>query len=132
MPPPSAQSPQPPMWAIQLWGETWPLPPRLSQPTSMNIAVIRPQAMKAPMLGMTMLDRNVPNCCTRTRALVPDPAGPDVVVAVVAIVSFPFDQFAATSDGASGDVSDVSHALFTGSMHTNGPNAKHSGIIFCP
>ena len=34
----------------------------------MNNAVIRPQAMKAPMFGMTMLDRNVPNFCTLTRA----------------------------------------------------------------
>ena len=53
-----------------------------AQPTSMNNAVIRPQAMIAPMLGMIMLDRNVPNCCTRTRA---PPRGADVVVVVVAM-----------------------------------------------
>ena len=38
------------------------------QPTSMNRAVIRPHAMNAPMFGMTMLDKNVPNFCTWTRA----------------------------------------------------------------
>ena len=34
---------------------------------SMNRAVIRPQAMNAPMLGITMLDRKVPNFWTWTR-----------------------------------------------------------------
>ncbi len=34
----------------------------------MNIAVISPHAMNAPMLGMTMLDRKVPNFWTLTRA----------------------------------------------------------------
>ena len=38
-----------------------------SQPCSMNSAVIRPQAMNAPILGMTMFDSAVPNFCTRTR-----------------------------------------------------------------
>ena len=38
------------------------------QPTSMNRAVSRPQAISAGMLGMIMLDRNVPNFCTWTRA----------------------------------------------------------------
>ena len=33
---------------------------RVIHPVSMNSAVIRPQAMKAPMLGSTMFDRNVP------------------------------------------------------------------------
>src|SRR6476646_4386133 len=80
-------------------------------PTGMKKAVIRPQAMIAPMFGMTMLDRNVPNCCTRTRALVPDPDGPEVVVAVVAIVSFPFDRSAATWMEVGAGTSDVSHAL---------------------
>ena len=37
-------------------------------PTGMKNAVIRPQAMIAPMFGMIMLDRNVPNFCTWTRA----------------------------------------------------------------
>ena len=32
-----------------------------SQPALMNRAVIRPQAMNAPMLGMTMFDSAVPN-----------------------------------------------------------------------
>ena len=49
-------------------GEPSPMPSSGSQPTSMNRAVIRPHAMNAPMLGMTMLDRNVPNFCTWTRA----------------------------------------------------------------
>ena len=46
----------------------------------MNIAVISPHAMNAPMLGMTMLDKKVPNCCTRTRA--PTPGAAEVVVAI--------------------------------------------------
>ncbi len=33
-------------------------------PSGMKNAVIRPQAMIAPMFGMIMLDRNVPNFCT--------------------------------------------------------------------
>ena len=39
--------------------------------------------MIAPMLGMIMLDRKVPNCCTRTRA---PPRDSDVVVVVVAML----------------------------------------------
>jgi hypothetical protein len=35
----------------------------------MNSAVIKPQAMKAPMFGITMFDSAVPSCCTRTRRL---------------------------------------------------------------
>ena len=37
------------------------------QPVSMKRAVIRPQAMNAPMLGRTMFDRNVPKRWTWTR-----------------------------------------------------------------
>src|SRR3954451_10713716 len=37
------------------------------QPVSMKSAVIRPQAMKAPMLGSTMFDRKVPNRWTCSR-----------------------------------------------------------------
>jgi hypothetical protein len=36
----------------------------------MKRAVMSPQAIKAPMLGMIMPDRNVPNLWTCTRALV--------------------------------------------------------------
>lgn len=39
-----------------------------SQPVSMNSAVRNPQAMKAPMLGMTMPLRNLPNLERRSRA----------------------------------------------------------------
>ena len=42
-----------------------------SQPTSMNRAVSSPHAISAGMLGMIMLDRNVPNFCTWT--LAPEP-----------------------------------------------------------
>ena len=41
--------------------------------------------MNAPMLGMTMLDRNVPNFCTRTRAPEPE-AGVEVVVAMLIVL----------------------------------------------
>ena len=41
---------------------------RVIQPVWMNSAVIRPQAMNAPMLGRTMLDKKVPNRWTWTRA----------------------------------------------------------------
>jgi hypothetical protein len=44
---------------------------------------MRPQAMKAPMFGKTMLDRNVPNLCTWIRAPVRG-----AVVAVAAIEGF--------------------------------------------
>ena len=37
-----------------------------NQPASINRAAIRPQAMKAPMLGMTIPLRNRPNFCTRS------------------------------------------------------------------
>ncbi len=36
----------------------------------MNSAVMMPQAMNAPMLGMIIPDRNVPNFWTCTRMLV--------------------------------------------------------------
>ena len=78
MPPPSSS--QPPISATQLSGES-PIPSSGSQPTSMNRAVMKPQAMNAPMLGITMLERNVPNFCTRTRA--PEPAAGVVVVAML-------------------------------------------------
>ena len=51
------------------------------QPSGMKKAVIRPQAMIAPMFGMIMLDRKVPNFCTWTRA----PLRGAAVVAVEAI-----------------------------------------------
>ena len=59
------------------------MPSWVIQPTWMKSAVIRPQAMKAPMFGMTMLDRNVPNFWTWTRA----PLGAAVSAEVVAIES---------------------------------------------
>jgi hypothetical protein len=54
-----------------------------------------------------------------------------VVVAVVAIVSFPFESNCCDVMEASGECSDLSHAQHL-SMHTNGSNAKHSGMNFCP
>src|SRR5437762_11196714 len=43
-----------------------------SHPVGMNSAVMRPQAMNAPMLGMTMPARNPPMRWTCTRAPVPE------------------------------------------------------------
>ncbi|CAH0213639.1 hypothetical protein SRABI128_02033 [Microbacterium sp. Bi128] len=40
------------------------------KPAGMKSAVMKPQAMKAPMLGMIIPDRNVPNFWTCTRMLV--------------------------------------------------------------
>jgi hypothetical protein len=40
----------------------------LIQPTLMKIAVIRPHAMNAPILGITMFDKKVPNRWTATLA----------------------------------------------------------------
>ena len=37
------------------------------KPLGIKSAVIRPQAINAPMLGIIMLERNVPSFCTRTR-----------------------------------------------------------------
>ena len=42
------------------------------QPISMKRAVIRPQAMNAPMFGITMFDKKVPNRWIWTRT---PPAG---------------------------------------------------------
>ena len=52
-----------------------------SQPTSMTRAVSSPHAISAGMLGMIMLERNVPNFCTRT--LAPEPVGAVNVVAML-------------------------------------------------
>jgi hypothetical protein len=38
------------------------------QPAWMNSAVMKPHAMNAAMFGRIMLDKNVPNLCTCTRA----------------------------------------------------------------
>ena len=67
MPAPS-KSPQPPIRATQPAGSRSELNRLGNQPVLMNNAVIRPQAMKAPILGMTMLDSDVPSFCTWTRA----------------------------------------------------------------
>src|SRR6476620_4622683 len=85
------------------------------QPTGMKNAVIRPQAMIAPMFGMTMLDRNVPNrwACTRT------PAPLDVIV----VVAIWFLSVAGR---------DAHHALLSGFCNTFGHVAKCSGTFFCP
>lgn len=37
-----------------------------NQPSAINRAAMKPQAMKAPMLGMTMPLRNRPNFCIRS------------------------------------------------------------------
>jgi hypothetical protein len=96
--------------------QAWSPPPRLIHPTSMNMAVIRPQAMKAPMFGSTMLDKNVPNLCTCTRAPPRDGA-----VAVDAIGS------SSLSHGR-----DACHVSMWLILHVFGHIAKHSGINFCP
>ena len=56
-------------------------------PSGMKNAVISPQPMIAPMFGMIMLERNVPNCWTRTRAPArgADSVGVLFVVVVVAM-----------------------------------------------
>src|SRR3954449_6066773 len=51
-----------------------------AHPLGMKKAVMRPQAMNAPRLGMIMPLRNVPNFCTPTRA------PPDVRAAVDSVV----------------------------------------------
>jgi hypothetical protein len=66
--PPPANSPQPPISATQPFGSLRESKIPVSQPASMNRAVMSPQAMNAPMLGITMFDRKVPNFCTWTRA----------------------------------------------------------------
>ena len=40
-----------------------------NHPVGMNIAVMKPHAMNAPMLGMTIELRNLPNLDTDSRAL---------------------------------------------------------------
>src|SRR5258708_32112175 len=45
------------------------------QPVGMNRAVSRPQAMNAPMFGITMPARNAPNFWTRALAPVPYTVG---------------------------------------------------------
>src|SRR5690606_3084392 len=55
-----------------------------NHPSGMNIAVTRPQAMNAAMLGMIMPERKVPNLWTATRAPPPlEVVACDVVVMVV-------------------------------------------------
>src|SRR5262245_50212517 len=57
-------------------------------PSGMKNAVTRPQAMIAAMFGMIIMDRKVPNFCTWTRMLVPEPperCEPSEVLGVVAI-----------------------------------------------
>ncbi len=74
------------MWATQLAGLSQVLVKPVIQPFSMKSEVIKPQAMKAPMLGMTMLDRNVPNFCTRTRI---DEGGASTTVVISFLPSGP-------------------------------------------
>src|SRR5829696_988876 len=58
-----------------------------SQPVSMNIAVIRPQAMKAAMLGITIDARKAPTRCTVALAPVPFTAG--VYALMVTLLAVP-------------------------------------------
>ncbi|GAA4689862.1 hypothetical protein GCM10023349_00120 [Nocardioides conyzicola] len=51
-------------------------------PTGMKNAVIRPHAMMAPMFGITMFDKKVPNRWTWTRVLTRSGAAADVVVVI--------------------------------------------------
>src|SRR3954467_4975556 len=57
-------------------------------PSGMKNAVIRPQAMIAAMFGMIIMDRNVPNFWTRTRAPERDAPEAAAVVAVEAMCVF--------------------------------------------
>ena len=70
---PSAFSPNPPSG------------PKGVKPASMKNAVISPQAMNAPMLGMIIPERNVPKRCTCARAAVDRPPAGAVVSEVVAV-----------------------------------------------
>ena len=54
------------------------------QPTSMKKAVMIPQAMIAPMLGMIMFDKKVPNRWTWTR--VPPRARASCVVVAIEVL----------------------------------------------
>src|SRR6188472_4280060 len=87
------------------------------KPSGMKNIVIRPQAMIAPMLGMIMLDRNVPNFWTWTRALVRG-AGVVTVEAIWVPLVVPGRDARHGRDGAS--------------LHTIGHVAKYSGRFSCP
>src|SRR3954453_23362100 len=89
-------------------------------PSGMKNAVLRPQAMIAPMFGMIMLDRKVPNFCTCTRA----PARGAGLVAIEAIF-LPLDP--SRRPGR-----DARHDRVGASLHTIGHVAKHPGTISCP
>ena len=54
------------------------------QPTSMKKAVMSPQAMIAPMFGMIMLDKKVPNRWTWTRS--PPRDGASCVVVAITVL----------------------------------------------
>src|SRR3954466_13680253 len=90
---------------------------RVIQPDWMNSAVIRPHAMKAPMFGRTMLDKKVPNCCTRTLAPVRGSA-------VVAVEAIPVPHFRQARDAR--------HGSMHRTLPQNGHVAKHSGTDLCP
>src|SRR3954452_2445427 len=85
-------------------------------PTGMKNAVIKPQAMIAPMFGMTMLDKNVPTLCAWTRAPVPLE-----VVVVVAIWFLSVKRHVTTVT-----------VRTRGFCNTFGHVAKYSGTFFCP
>src|SRR5438128_6055613 len=85
-------------------------------PTGMKNAVRRPQAMIAPMLGMTMLDKKVPNFCTCTRK--------DGLGAVAVDEAIGFLSFARARDAR--------HGPMHRSLHLIGRNAKHSDTDLCP
>src|SRR6476659_2199056 len=80
-------------------------------PTGMKKAVMRPQAMIAPMLGITMFDKKVPNFWTCTRAEV---RGAGVCVAVAMPV--PFSDVSPGARPVAGlhvpDVAAVMHVMF--------------------
>src|SRR5262245_34724812 len=90
-------------------------------PSGMKNAVIRPQAMIAAMFGMIIMDRKVPNFCTWTRKLVPEP--PDVV-GVVAIEAMCLPLVVP-------DVTPVTPAL-PPVCNTLGHIATHPGANICP
>jgi hypothetical protein len=54
-------------------------------PVWMKNAVMIPQAMNAGIFGITIPLRNVPNRCTRTRALLPDLGTADDVVVMMSL-----------------------------------------------
>src|SRR4051812_24072529 len=75
---------------------------RVIQPVSMKSAVIRPQAMKAPMLGSTMFDRKVPNRWTCSR-IPPLRATGGVVVAMTDLPELGSGTRSTGSFGPGGD-----------------------------